>query len=91
MWLKVFSLLLHSWTPTASEDMLLAPSYPWPHIYMIDVIVKQVFNSIIDEVNASPYYSILADKVTSCNIEHPSVCVRFLDQQKNCREEFLAF
>jgi len=58
---------------------------------LIDVIAKQILDGIIDEVSASPYYSILADEVTSRNIEHLSVCVRFLDQQKNNREEFLAF
>jgi len=58
---------------------------------LIDVMAKQILDSIIDEVNASPYHSILADEVTSHNIEHLSVCIRFLDQNKNIREELLAF
>jgi len=49
---------------------------------LIDVIVKQIPDSLIDEVNASPSYFILADEVTSHNIEHLSVCIRFLDQHK---------
>ncbi|XP_065904945.1 zinc finger MYM-type protein 1-like [Dysidea avara] len=68
-------------------------TYTSPNIQndLIDVMAKQILGSIIDEVIASPYYSILADEVTSHNIEHLSVCVRFLDQQNNIREEFLAF
>jgi len=49
---------------------------------LINVMAKQIFDNIVGEVNVSPYYSIMADEVTSHNIEHLSVCVRFLDQQK---------
>jgi len=58
---------------------------------LIDVMAKQILDGITNEVNESPYYSILADEVIPHNIEHLSFCVRFLDQQKNVREEFLAF
>ena len=80
------------------RDHLQAPSmqnatYTLPKIQndLIDVMAKQILDGIIDEVNESPYYSILAVEVTSHNIEYLSVCVRFLDQQKNIREEFLPF
>ena len=71
------------------RDHLQAPAlrnttYVLPKIQndLIDVMAKQIFDSIIEVVKASPYYSIPADEVTSRHIEHLSVCVRFLDQQK---------
>ena len=45
----------------------------------------------MDEVNASPFYSILADEVTFHNVEHLAICIRFLDHKRDIREEFLTF
>ena len=40
---------------------------------MIDVIGRQIIlQSILDELNDAPLYSILADEVTSHNMEHLS-------------------
>ena len=59
---------------------------------LIEVMGEQIFQGIVDDVNASPFYSILADEVTSHNVEHLAVCIRFLDcKQKDIREEFLTF
>jgi len=35
-------LLISAWTPTASDDMLLAPSYPWPRILHRMLCVAQL-------------------------------------------------
>ena len=35
-----------------------------------------ILQSIIDDVNSSPFYSILADKVASHNVEHLAICIR---------------
>ena len=45
----------------------------------------------MEEIKQSNFYSVLADEVTSHNIEHLALCARFVDQDKNVREEFLAF
>ena len=58
----------------------------------IEVMGKHIILSgVVDEVNASPFYSILADKVTSHNVEHLAICIRFLDHKRDIREEFLTF
>ena len=46
---------------------------------LIEVMGEQIFQGIVDDVNASPFYSILADEVTSHNVEHLAICIRFLD------------
>ena len=59
---------------------------------LIEVMGQQIFQGIINDINASPFYSILADEVTSHNVEHLALCIRFFDHnQKNIREEFLTF
>ena len=42
-------------------------------------------------LKAARWYAILADDVTSHNIEHYAICARFVDQNNDIREEFLAF
>ena len=47
---------------------------------------------IIDDLTAAPFYAILADQVTSHNVEHLAICARFVDRStKEVREEFLTF
>lgn len=59
---------------------------------LIEVMGEHIFQGIVDDINASPFYSILADEVTSHNVEHLSICIRFFDhKQNNIREEFLGF
>ena len=59
---------------------------------LIEVMGKHIILSgVVDEVNASPFYSILADKVTSHIVEHLAICIRFLDHKRDIREEFLTF
>ena len=58
---------------------------------LIDVLGEQIFAGIVGDINASPLYSVLCDEVTSHNQEYLSVCIRFIDQRKEIREEFLAF
>ena len=37
------------------------------------------------------FYSILADEVSSHNVEHLCFCLRFVDDQAQIREEFITF
>ena len=59
---------------------------------LIEVIRKHIIlRSILSDLNTAPYYTILADEVTSHNVEHLAICARFVDGKKDVREEFLAF
>ena len=84
----------------ATHDEILRNHLQAPAIYisprtqndLIEVMGDQIFQGIVDDINASPFYSILADKVTSHNVEHLAICIRFLDCKQKCiREEFLTF
>ena len=59
---------------------------------LIEVMGKHiVLHRIVKELKEARFYSILADEVTSHNVEHLALCARFVDQNNNIREEFLAF
>ena len=59
---------------------------------LITVMGKHIIlQGILDDLNAAPYYSILADEVTSHNVAHLAICARFVDENKDVREEFLTF
>ena len=51
------------------------------------MILKDLFN----ELKEATFFAILADEVTSHNVEHLSLCVHFVDKECNIREEFLTF
>lgn len=44
-------------------------------------IILQVLD-VVDEINAALFYAILADEVTSHNVEHLAICARFVDRNK---------
>ena len=59
---------------------------------LIEVMGKHIIlQGIVDDVNSSPFYSILADEVTSHNVEHLATCIWFVDSKHDIKEEFLAF
>ena len=59
---------------------------------LIKVMGKHmILRGILDDLNVAPYYFILAHEVTSHNVEHLAICARFVDKNKNIREEFLSF
>jgi len=59
---------------------------------MIDVIGSAIEDQIIDEIQAAKFFTILADEVTDCsNLEQVSIVIRFVDGDKNIREDFLGF
>lgn len=59
---------------------------------LIEVMGKHIIlKGILDDLNAATYYSILADKVTSHNEEHLAIFARFVDEEKDVREQFLTF
>ena len=59
---------------------------------IVEVLGKHIIlRNIINEVKKAVSYSVLADEVTSHNREHLALCVRFVDDKKAVREEFLGF
>ena len=42
---------------------------------------------ILGELKSARYYTILADEVTSHNVEHLAICARFVDRLNQVREE----
>ena len=59
---------------------------------MIDMIGKHLIQKkIVEGILESKYYSILADEATSHNEEKLSIVIRFVDANKDIREEFLEF
>lgn len=69
-------------------------TYISPHTQneIIEIIGKQMIQkSIVDEIIQARFYSIMVDEVTSHNQELMPLCVRFVDVQKNIREEFIQF
>lgn len=76
------------------QPKLKNAKYTSPQIQneMIEVIGHDfIQKSLIEEIQQAKYFSILADEVTSHNIEQLSLCFRFVDQSRNVREEFFDF
>ena len=59
---------------------------------LIEVIgTRIILQDLVNEIKTAKFYSILADEVTSHNVEHLAVCARFVDRNREVREEFLSF
>lgn len=59
---------------------------------MITTLGKYISNNLSCKVRESKYFSILADEAADIsNKEHLSVVIRFVDSEKNIREEFVGF
>lgn len=60
--------------------------------YIIDVIGIDIIRAnIIEEVKKAEFYSVLADEVSSHNTEHLPICVRFVDDSFEIREDFIGY
>ena len=59
---------------------------------MVAVIGKYIIQQdIINEVKEAKIHTILCDEVTSSNDDIMSLCIRFVDAEKQIREEFIDF
>jgi hypothetical protein len=47
--------------------------------------------NILKEVKEAKFYAVLADEISSHNVEHLAVCLRFVDVSGEIREEFVSF
>lgn len=52
---------------------------------------ENILRGIVNELKTAKFYAILADEMTSHNVEHLAICDRFVDNVNQVREEFLTF
>ena len=83
--------LLHShlYQPRAKNATYLFPRTQ--NEIISDIGYDVVRAKIISEVKKARFYSIMADEVSSHNEEHLPLCLRFVDENSEIREEFIAF
>ena len=59
---------------------------------IINIIGKDFLQAnLVKEINRARLFSILADKTESHHVEQLLLCIRFVDDDNNIREEFLEF
>jgi len=59
---------------------------------IIEACNKLILNKIVDKINKSQCFSILADETTDVsNIEQLSLCVRYVDNNNMLNEDFIQF
>ena len=84
------TLAAHLQTETVSSRVTYLS--PQSQNEMIDVIGKHyIQKKRVKEILESKYYAILADEATSHNEEKLAIVIRFVDANKDIREEFLKF
>ena len=79
----------HLYQPRARNATYLSPRSQNDIISIIGY--DMVRNKILSEVRKARFYSILADEVSSHNVEHLCLCLRFVDDMSHIREEFITF
>ena len=82
-------LFKHFNSPRAKNATYLSPIIQNDIINLIgyDLILINIISEVKD---AATFYSVLTDEVTSHNVEHLPICVRFVDRDFNIREELVA-
>ena len=82
-------LFRHLHAPRAKNATYLSPRIQNEVISIIgnDIILTD----IIDEVKKAVFFSVMADEVSSHNVEHLALCLRFVDENCDIREEFVSF
>ena len=64
----------------------------WPTVISSSVIgIDVIRTNIIEEVKKAELHFVLADEVSSHNIEHLPICVRFVDGDFEIREDFIGY
>lgn len=58
---------------------------------LLSVLSKMILNDILKEIRKAKFFAIMADEATLHNDEQLSLCLRFVDEGKNIREEFIKF
>ncbi len=82
-------LYRHLNNPRAKNATYISPKSQNAFINVIGY--DMILADIISEIKTAKFFSVLADEVSSHNIEHLAICLRFVDQECNIREEFISF
>ena len=92
--MRVFSqtdeiLRSHLEKPRAKNVTYLSPTSQNDIINVIGL--DYIRTKIISEIKQAKFFSIIADEVTSHNIEHLSLCLRYIDGNHDIQEKYIAF
>ncbi len=79
----------HLYHPQAKNATYISPQSQNDIINVIgyDIILA----GIVHEIKASKFFSVIADEVSSHGVEHLTICLRFVDDHCEIREEFIGF
>ena len=79
----------HLYQPRARNATYLSSR---SHNEIINIIGCDIISAkIISELKEARFYSVLVDEVSSHNVEHLPLCLRFVDAKSEIQEEFVAF
>ena len=79
----------HLQQPRARNATYISPTTQNEIINIIGYDI--IRTNIIANVRRAKFYSVLADEVSSHAVEHLAVCLHFVDEQCDIREEFVSF
>ena len=73
--------------PQAKNATYLSPS---SQNDIVDVIgLDYIRGNIVTEIKQAPYFSVIADEVTSHNSEYSSLCLRYINAHCEIQERFV--
>ena len=75
--------------PAKKNATYISPDIQNQLIQMIGIDIIQ--SNVVKEIREAKLYSIIVDEATSHNKEKLSFCIRFVDGDRNIREEFIEF
>ena len=79
----------HVFTPLRKDVSYMSPT---SQNELIEIIGKRIIQKkFIEEIKDAQYHSVLADEVTNSNNEILSICIRYVNKEKQIREVFLGF
>ena len=92
--MKVFSqtdeiLQSHLEKPRIKNATYLSPSSQNDIINVIGL--DYICTKIISEIKQAKFFPIIADEVSSHNVEHLSLCLRYIDENHDIQEKHIAF
>ena len=79
----------HVYKPRAKNVTYLSPKSQNDIITVIGYDVVRA--NIVEEIQKAGLFSVFADEVSSHNVEHMPICLRFVDGRCYIREDFVAF
>ena len=91
--LKVFAesdsvLRTHLYQPRAKNATYMSPRI---QNEILNIIGYDIICAKLIEVNNSGFFTVLADEVSSHDVEHLAICLRYVDRKYEIHEEFVKF